>query len=95
MLQLWQAWFDATRLLLEAQQVMALRLLRIATGDAGVAVEARRMVSEKAAAALISSAAASSALAEGRSLSTALKRAATPYRQRVRRNRRRLTQRGK
>ena len=95
MYSLWQAWFDAAQLTFEAQQVVALRMLRLAPGGACAAAESRRMVTEKAAAALASGAAAAAALASGQSPRTAAKRALTPYRQRVRRNRRRLVRRRK
>ena len=44
--------FDLTMLGIESQQVIALRLARIAQGGAGAASESKRMVSEKAQAAV-------------------------------------------
>lgn len=44
--------FDLTMLAMESQQVIALRMMRFALGGPGVGREARRMVSEKAQAAV-------------------------------------------
>ncbi len=44
--------FDLTMLAFESQQVIALRLMRFALGGPGAGREARRMVSEKAQAAV-------------------------------------------
>jgi hypothetical protein len=93
MIGLWRNWVDATRFAIEAQQVIALRLLRLAPGGVVAAKEAQRMVTEKAAACIASQAAASGALLSGRSLTAATRRAAAPYRSRVRANRRRLLRR--
>lgn len=91
MFGLWRTWFDAARFGLEAQQVIALRMLRIVPGGAQAAAEVQRMVNEKASALLAAHAAASAALIRGRSLATAARRAEIPFRRRVRANRRRLT----
>jgi hypothetical protein len=93
MIGLWRHWIDATRLAIEAQQVMTLRLLRLAPGGIAAATEAQRMVSEKAAASLAAQAAGARALLTGRSLTAATRSAAVPYRSRVRANRRRLLRR--
>jgi hypothetical protein len=84
-------WFDAWRFAAEAQQVMAVRMMRFWLRDTSAGAEATRMVSEKMAAAAEAQVAAATALMKGKSAKTALKRAATPYRRRVRANHKRLT----
>ena len=90
MFGIWRDWFDAARFGFETQHVIALRMMHIAPGGARAAAEVQRMVSEKASAFLAAHAAATSALVSGQSLETAARRATTPYRSRVRANRRRL-----
>ncbi|MFZ1922913.1 MAG: hypothetical protein WA280_09170 [Xanthobacteraceae bacterium] len=93
--QLWNPWLalaSQTALLgLEAQRVMALRLMRIAAGGARGHAEAQRMVTEKFAAAVEAQAAAVSGAVEGRSAQRTAKKALNVYKKRVRANRRRLT----
>ena len=84
-------WFDAWRFAAEAQQVMAMRMMRFWLRDASAGAEATRMVSEKLAAAAEAQVAAATALMKGQSAKTALRRAGTPYRRRVRANHKRLT----
>jgi hypothetical protein len=84
-------WFEAWRFAAEAQQVVAARMMRFWANDASAAREATVMVTEKMAAAAEAQMAAGLALMRGQSLSTALARAATPYRRRVRANHRRLS----
>ena len=84
-------WFEAWRFAAETQEVIALRMLRFWRNDASAGAEATRMVTEKVAAAVEAQAAAAAALMSGHSMNTALQRAATPYRRRVRANRRRLS----
>jgi hypothetical protein len=91
MIGAWKNWVDATSFAIEAQQVVTLRLMRLASGGVAGAAEAQRMVTEKAAAGLAAQAAATSALMAGRSFTAAARRAAVPYRRRVRANRRRLS----
>jgi len=86
-----RSWFDAWRFAAEAQQVMTMRMMRFWQCDATAGAEATRMVTEKMAAAAEAQMAAALALMRGQSLSTALKRASTPYRRRVRANHRRLS----
>ena len=82
-----QTWFslmmETATLAVEAQQVMALRLTRLAAGGAAAQTEAARMVSEK----VVAYAEASTMLARGKSPETVMRR----YRTRVRANSRRLT----
>ena len=84
-------WMDNLRLALEAQQVIAARLMRLARADTTAAFEANRMVQEKLAAFFEAQAAAGVALARGASLRGTLASAHRPYRRRVRANRRRLS----
>ena len=93
MFTLWRNWNETLLFALEAQQVMALRMLRMAPGNAGAASEAHRMVAEKAFAMVDAQVAAAGRLAAGASLAAAMASAAVPYRRRVRANRRRLTRR--
>lgn len=83
-------WFEAWRFAAETQQVIAKRMMLFWQSDPSAGREAARMVTEKVAAAVEAQAAAAAALMSGKSATTALKRAATPYRRRVRANRKRL-----
>jgi hypothetical protein len=87
------AWLDASTLIMKAQSVIALRMVRLAAGDAAAFSEAQRMVCEKAIATAEAQAAVGLTLATGRGLKRAVSAAATPYRRRVRANHRRLTRR--
>ena len=88
------AWFalatDSWRLALEAQGVVALRLAKLAAGDAAAALEAQRMVAEKMLAAGEIQAMTASALLAGRGRG-APKKAVAHLRRKVRANRRRLS----
>jgi hypothetical protein len=75
----------------EVQSVIALRLLKIATGAAGSGVESTRMVTEKVKALADAQTAGAVALAQGKSVKAATKRAMTPIKRSVRANHRRLT----
>ena len=75
----------------EVQSVIALRLLKIATGGAGSDVESTRMVTEKVKALADAQTAGAVALAQGKSIKAATKRAMTPIKCSVRANHRRLT----
>jgi hypothetical protein len=91
MLKLWRHWIDASRLALDAQAVIALRVMKMASRDPRAAAEAQRMITEKVAALAVGQVAGGLALATGKSLEIATKRALRPVRSRVRANRRRLT----
>jgi hypothetical protein len=82
---------DMARLGLEAQQVIALRFLRLAAGGARGRAESQRMVTEKAAAFAHAQVAAATALASGRGASAATKKAVNVYKRRVSANKRRLS----
>jgi hypothetical protein len=73
-------WFEAARFGADVQQVMTLRMMRIASGGPGAATEAQQMVSEKLAAFGESQVALMTALATGRSFDSAAKLAYAPYR---------------
>ena len=83
----WNPWLEAVKFGFEVQSVIAMRLLKIATGGASSA-ECTRMVTEKIKAA--ADAHTAGALARGKSIRTAAKRAMAPVKRRVRANRRRL-----
>jgi hypothetical protein len=94
----WTAWLDAATLCVEAQSVIALRMIRFSGGGAVAASEAQRMVLEKVVANVQAQfgagmAIAGMAMAAGRGSQGARRAAAKPYRQAVRANRRRLTRR--
>ena len=91
MFALWKAWIDAGRFAVDAQWVIALRMMRIAAGGPGALSEAQRMIVEKAAALALAQAEAGAALMTGASLAAAGNRAALSFRRRVRANRRRLS----
>ena len=88
---LWKPWLDAMRFGFEVQSVIALRLLKIATGAAGSGVESTRMVTEKVKALADAQTAGAIALAQGKSVKAATKRAKSPIKRTVRANHRRLT----
>jgi hypothetical protein len=84
------AWFEAARFGADMQRVIALRMMRLASGGPLAASEAQRMVSEKVSAFGEAQGAIMAALATGSSLDAAAARAYAPYRRRVRANNRRL-----
>ena len=86
----WNPWFEAVKFGFEVQSVIAMRLLKIAAGGAGSSAERTRMVTEKIKAAADAHTAGAIALAQGKSIRTATKRAMAPVKRRVRANRRRL-----
>jgi hypothetical protein len=83
--------FSAFSLAFEAQQVMALRLMRM--GSASGDREMRRMVAEKVEAMGAAGLLAAGSAARGESVPAALNRVVGSYRKRVRRNARRLRRR--
>jgi hypothetical protein len=87
---IWKPWLDAMRFGFEVQSVIALRLLKIAAGGEGSGAESARMVTEKVKALAESQTAGAVALAQGKSIAAATKRAMTPIKRRVRANHRRL-----
>ena len=89
----WTFSLDLARLGMEAQTVIALRMMRLAAGGALANREARRMIAEKGAAAVAAQMAAAAALAGGRGPGVATKRAYGTYKRAVSRNRQRLSRR--
>jgi hypothetical protein len=92
---MWNPWFalssQAALLGLEAQGVIALRLMRIAGGGARGQAEAQHMVTEKLSAFLEAQAAAIAGTIEGGASHHIGKKVLAVYERRVRGNRRRLT----
>jgi hypothetical protein len=82
-----------TRFALEAQTVIALRLLRLSAGGALGRREAGRIVIEKGATLAKAQVVAAAALASGRGAKTAKTRAFGTYKRAVSKNRRRLSRR--
>jgi hypothetical protein len=93
----WSAWFSlssqAALLGLEAQNVMALRLMRLAAGGALAQSESTRMISEKMLALGEAQTAAALATIKGGKSPHVAKKVLGVYKKRVRGNRRRLTKR--
>jgi len=85
----WANFNEAMTFALACQQVMALRMARIALGGTAAQRELTRMVSEKAAAAAEAEVAAAFGMAIG-GPAQAARAAASVYRRAVRENRRRL-----
>jgi hypothetical protein len=94
-MQMWNAWFalssQAARLGWEAQNVMALRFMRLAEGGASADAESRRMVTEKVEAFAEVQAAAAQAVIKGGDHHHVAKKILAIYKRRVDGNRRRLT----
>jgi len=90
MLHLWTNWLEAFRFAAEAQSVVWLRLVVLASGGRMSRQEALRMVAEKIIAFSDAEIAAADALAHGSSLLGAAECAYAPVRQRVHANSRRL-----
>jgi hypothetical protein len=93
----WNAWFalssQAAMLGFEAQNVMALRFMRLAAGGALAQSESARMISEKVLALGEAQSAAALATIKGDKSPHVAKKVLGVYKKRVRGNRRRLTKR--
>jgi transposase len=94
--RIWNPWFSLSlqgaRLAWEAQSVVALRLMRIASESAqGRRSEAHRMVTEKMAALTEAQTAAAIAAVRGGSGHRVAKKVLGVYKKRVRRNKKRLS----
>jgi hypothetical protein len=85
-----KTWLDAMRFGFEFQSVIALRLMKIAAGVTESNTDVTRMVTEKVKALADTQTASAVALAQGKSVKVASKRAMTPIKRRVRANHRRL-----
>jgi hypothetical protein len=94
-MQAWNAWcalsLQTARLGWEAQNVIVLRLMRMAAQRPGTQTEARRMVTEKVAALAEAQAAAAGAVIRGGKSHRVAKKVLGVYGKRVRANKRRLT----
>ena len=91
----WNAWcalsLQTARLGWEAQNVIALRLMRMAARGSGRQTEARRMVTEKVAALAEAQTAAATVVIKGGKSHRVAKKVLGVYKKGVRANRRRLT----
>jgi hypothetical protein len=85
--------FKAIELGIEAQSVIALRMMRLAAGGARGRAEASRMVAEKVGALAEAQTAAAAAILTGRRQKVVAGKVLNTYKKRVRANRRRLTRR--
>jgi uncharacterized RmlC-like cupin family protein len=83
--------FKAFQLAVEAQSVIALRMLRLAAGGANAQAEANRMVTEKILAAAEAQTAAAVAAMQGSKTHVVAGKAVNAYGKRVRANKRRLS----
>jgi hypothetical protein len=83
----------AFQLGVEAQNVIALRMIRLASGDVRGQAELNRMVVEKIAALAEAQVAATTAMINGHSDHVVARRALTVYSRHVRDNKRRLSKR--
>ena len=94
-MQMWNDWcalsVQAARLGWEAQGVMALRVMRMATQPAHSQTEARRMVTEKVEALGEAQAVVAACVIKGGKSHRVAKKVLGVYKKRVRANRRRLT----
>jgi hypothetical protein len=94
-MQAWNAWcalsLQTARLGWEAQNVIALRLMRMTAQSPGSQTEACRMVTEKVAAFSEAQSVAATAVIKGGKTHRVAKKVLGVYKKRVRANRRRLT----
>jgi hypothetical protein len=88
---LWRSWIDASLFAAEAQGVIALRMMRFASGGPHSAAESRRMVTEKFVAFSAAQLAAASSLVRGSSPAEIMRNALAPIKLSVRANHRRLS----
>ena len=79
-------WLEAVRFSADVQRVMALRMMRLASGGPLAVTEAQRMISEKIVAFESAQVAIATALATGGGLYAATAEAYAPYRRCVRAN---------
>ncbi len=79
-------WFEAARFSADVQRVMALRMMKLASGGPLAVTEARQMISEKVSAFEEAQVAIVTALATGRGLYVATVEAYAPYQRCVRVN---------
>jgi len=92
MANLWTNWVEAVRFTCEAQSVISLRLMLIASGSPTLGDEVARMIVEKVDAFIRAEVAASQAIADGCGFAAAVERAFASVQLRVHENRLRLSQ---
>jgi hypothetical protein len=85
--------FKTIQLGLEAQSVIALRMMRLAAGGAAAPTEARRMIADKIAAGVEAQAVAASSVAAGHKYRVVAGKILRVVEERVRANKRRLSRR--
>jgi hypothetical protein len=85
--------FKTVQLGLEAQSVIALRMMRLAAGATAAPAEARRMMTEKVAAGIEAHAVAALSVASGRKNTVVAGKVLRVMKKRVRANKRRLSRR--
>jgi hypothetical protein len=85
--------FNTMRLGVEAQSVIALRMMRFAAGGVTAQNEARRMIADKVAASVEAQAVAASSLASGQRDTVVAGKVLRVVKRRVRANKRRLSRR--
>ena len=90
MLDAWAGWLESLRFACEVQDVVAMRLARLAQGGPQAAAEADRMIAEKLDALADAEVALLDALVQGEGLMIAAARAYQPLRRRVHDNSLRL-----
>ena len=91
MLQFWQGYFRLAQVGLDANAVIVMRLMRLASGGALAQRETQRMLAEKGVAILEAQMAAAARMTMGAGVAEAAKSASNVYRRKVRANRRRLS----
>jgi len=89
----WTCWLDAASLVVQSQSVIAMRLMRIASGGAAATSEIHRMIFEKVAASAEAQVAAALALLAGGGIHKARGAAGKLYKRALRANHRRLARR--
>lgn len=85
--------FKTYQIGLDAQSVIALRMMRFATGGAAAPTEARRMIADKIAAGIEAGAVAVSSVASGQKNTVVARKVLRVLKKRVRANKRRLSRR--
>lgn len=89
----WLLTFQTMQLGMEAQSVIALRMMRFAAGGVAAPIEAQRMIADKIAAGIEAQAAMAASMVSGHSEAVAAGKVLRVYKKRVRANRRRLSRR--
>jgi hypothetical protein len=90
-LQFWQAYFRLAQIGWDANAVVAMRMMRLASGGPLAQREMQRMIAEKGIAIAEAQVAAAAKMIMGAGMAGATKSASNVYRRKVRANRRRLS----